>query len=110
MAHIIWYLTVGGCGLLFFGIGVHAQRKKTPMHFWSGGAEIKPEEITDVAAYNRENARMWKCYAMSYLASCAIWPFHEGVAIAILFAASTVGLIPLIMIYKKIEQKYRVKP
>lgn len=110
MAHLIWYLTVGGCALLFFSIGVHAQRKKTPMHFWSGGPEIKPEEITDVPAYNRANGRMWKGYSLSYLLSCAAWPFHEGVAIVILFVASTVGLIPLIMIYKRIEQKYRVKP
>ena len=55
---IIWCVCVLGCAVLFCGIGVYAERSEKPMHFWSG-SEVKPEEISDIPSYNRENARMW---------------------------------------------------
>ena len=99
------------CAVLFYGIGWWAQRKQTPMGFWSG-MELKPEWVRDIPAYNRECAVMWKVYSIPYFL-CGILGllgmFHTGftVAMVVLMVLATVpGLIPLIRHYKKIERKY----
>ena len=61
---IVMALCGFGCGALFFGIGVWAGKAKKPVHFWAG-SRIDPRTITNVAAYNRENARMWKKFSVS---------------------------------------------
>ena len=54
---IIGCIIYFGCAILFFGIGVYAQRCQKPMWFWSG-TEVDPATITDVALYNRENVEV----------------------------------------------------
>ena len=60
-ADIIWYIIMFACAALFVGIGVYARNRKEPMWFWSG-SEVDAAAITDVTAYNRENAKMWLWY------------------------------------------------
>ena len=48
-----------GCAILFYSIGVYAQKSEKPMWFWSG-TEVNTSQVTDIPKYNRENAIMWK--------------------------------------------------
>lgn len=104
---IIWYIIVLGCAGLFYGIGVYAQQKDTPMHFWSG-TKVAVDRITDVQAYNRENGIMWKCYSLWYWAAGFAMAWNAITAITLLMAGGTLGIILLILAYRRIEKKYIV--
>ena len=96
------------CAAVFYGIGVHAGKREKPMWFWSG-VEVPAAKITDVPRYNCENARMWKCFALIFVAAgaAAIW---SGLASAIILTlGSTVGMGLLAYSYQRIYRKYSVK-
>ena len=99
------------CGALFYGLGWWADRKKTPMGFWSS-KDLKPEWVRDIPAYNHACAVMWKVYSIPYFV-CGIFGllgmFHDGFTVAmviLMVLAAVPGMIPLIRHYKKIEIKY----
>ena len=102
-AIIIWI-----CGLMFIGIGIFSLKKKTPMHFWAG-TTVKPEEISDITAYNKANGIMWISYGGMYILSglfSLIYNISIGAFIVVLM--SIPGLIVLIIVYKKIYDKYKI--
>ncbi len=105
---IIWCITIFGCAILFFGLGVYAEKREKPMHFWAG-TTVDASKITDVKAYNKENAKMWKIYSLWYFASGIVYFFKEWVAIALLVASCTLGMVILVATYNKIEKKYKIK-
>ena len=97
-----------GCGAMFYGIGLWAERSKKPFGFWTF-KEVKPESISDIPAYNRENGRMWKRYALPFflagiLACISIW-----ISAVLLICSCTVGIWWLIRGYQKIFRKYSAK-
>ena len=108
---IIMALCGFGCGALFFGMGVWAARSGKPVHFWSG-SKVDPKAITNVAAYNRENARMWKQFSVSFwmcgiLAIASLWAQWCAAAYTILiFVGSIGGGIWLVLRYQRIFRKY----
>lgn len=108
---IVMALCGFGCGALFFGIGVWAGKAKKPVHFWAG-SRLDPRTITNVAAYNRENARMWKKFSVSFwmcgvLSIASLWAQWCAAAYTILiFAGSMVGGIWLVLRYQQILRKY----
>lgn len=112
---IIMFLVDGGCALLFYGIGVWAERMEKPMHFWSGST-INPEWVRDIPQYNLENAVMWKVYSIPYFLCCIFnflglhYEVFTYISIFLLIAACFPGLIFLVRHYMKIEKKYIVKP
>lgn len=105
---IIGWIVAFGCAILFYAIGVYAQKLEKPMWFWSG-LEVDATKITDVKRYNAENAAMWKWYSLWYVAAgvAEIW---SPIAYAITLVLScTVGLAILIRIYQRIFKKYSVQ-
>ncbi len=108
IGQIIWYVCVLGAAALFWGIGVYARKKKTPMAFWTG-TEVKESEITDIALYNKENSRMWKVYSLWYWVSGVLFMWSAVAALVVMVIGGTVGIGLLVWSYKKIEKKYRVK-
>lgn len=100
-----------GSAGLFFGIGVWANRRKTPMHFWAG-TQIDPGTVSDISAYNHANSIMWKVYSVPYWISGCLSLFQglsDWFAIAsaaVLVLACFPGLLILIRHYRKIENKY----
>ncbi|MBE6941630.1 MAG: hypothetical protein E7455_05060 [Ruminococcaceae bacterium] len=105
---IIGWVVAFGCAILFYGIGVYAQKLEKPMWFWSG-TEVDATKITDVAQYNAENATMWKWYSLWYVAAgvAQIW---SSIAYAIILVLScTVGLAILIRKYQRILKKYSIQ-
>lgn len=98
-------------GAVFFGIGVYAGRKKGPMNFWAG-EQIAPESVTDIPAYNRQNALMWKWYSLSYFLTglCAllsIWSRGWNyICLGVLVLGCCGGMIAVICRYRNIRRKY----
>ena len=111
---IIMCIVSFGCGALFHGIGIWAQKREDPMHFYSG-TTIDPKRITDIPAYNEENARMWKLYSLPYFATGVLeiaGLFEERFSIAAvisLVSAGTLGIVWLIWKYKKICDIYMIR-
>ena len=103
---IIWCVTVFGCAVLFVGLGIYAKGLKKPMWFWAG-TEVDPNSITDVKAYNAENAKMWMWYSLWYWVAGFAWFWSEGIALAAMILGSSVGIGMLIHTFQKIEKKYK---
>ena len=98
-------------GAIFFGIGVYAGRKKGPMNFWAG-EQVAPESVTDIPAYNRQNAVRWKWYSLSYFLTglCAllsIWSRGWNyICLGVLVLGCCGGMITVIFRYRNIRRKY----
>lgn len=102
------------CAGIFYGIGVWAAKRKDPMHFYSG-TSVDPRTISDVPAYNRENARMWKRFSIPFwlCTLCSILSFWDRslstVGIVFLVAGCTVGIGWLIKRYHRILKEYTIR-
>lgn len=112
-AMIILSFSGFGCGGVFWWIGHWSELRSDPMHFWSG-SKVDPEAISDIPAYNRENARMWKLYSIPYWISglAAIGTGWSDVfavisLISITFAC-TYGIWWLIRSYRNIWNRYSI--
>ena len=102
------------CAGVFYGIGVWAQKRKDPAHFYSG-TTVDPKTISDIPAYNHENARLWKQYSIPFwlCAGCAlgsIWfEVLMVVSIVLLTLGCTVGIGWLIYRYHRILKTYKTR-
>lgn len=104
-----------GSGVLFYGIGAWGAQQKKPMNFWAGQT-IDPKTVTDIPAYNRACAKLFKlfsipCWIFGILA--LLLPLGNRTAIVglmILGLWGTLGLWWLIRSYKRIEKQYIFKP
>lgn len=97
------------CSITFTILGIESWRKKTPVHFWSG-TKVTAEEVTDVKAYNRANARMWFVYSVPYWTAAFLSVKNGLLAGIILGVACTFGTITLAAWYALwIEKKYKWK-
>lgn len=105
---IICWIVSFGCAILFYSIGVYAQRREEPMWFWSG-SKVGADQITDVKSYNQENASMWKLYSLWYVAAGIAEIWNSIAMLIILVLSCTVGVVILIHSYKKIYEKYSVR-
>ena len=100
------------CAGTFYGIGVWAAGRKDPMHFYSG-TTVDPGTISDIPAYNRENAKMWKTFSLPFWLSgfCAILslfiPWLSTVSIVLMVAGCTFGIGWLVWKYNSIFKRYQ---
>lgn len=107
---IILSLILCLCGGLCIGLGIYALNKKSPMHFFANGPEVKVEEISDIKAYNKANAIMWISYGMVFIIAGITEILFEGhISIIITVLACFPGFIILIFVYLIIRKKYEVK-
>ena len=106
---VIMVVCCMGCGAVFFGIGVWANRRKTPMHFWAG-TELDPKTVSDIPAYNHENAVMWKLYSIPYWLAGVLSLYQAQwcaiAALILMILACFPGLLIMIRHYRKLEAKY----
>lgn len=103
---IIFLFIMIFCSALFTGIGVYAMYRKEPMWFWSG-SKVESEEISDVPAYNRANGVMWILYSLPMWLATFIGLKYPAVTVTIILLDSTVGIIALIVAYKRIYNRYK---
>ena len=90
----------------FTGIGIFAWTRKKPMWFWSGST-VKENETSDVPAYNRANGIMWICFSLIYWVAAVLGIFKVDAAGVVIGAGTLVGIVMLIVAYKKIYNRYR---
>jgi hypothetical protein len=96
------------CSLSFGGIAFWAFKRKSPMHFWSGST-VRPEEITDIPAYNRANGLMWTVYTIFVTVAGILSLFNILIGAILLVIICIPGIIILIIAYNRIYRKYRSK-
>ena len=102
------------CAGSFYGIGIWASKRKEPMHFYSG-TKVDPRTISDIPAYNRENATMWKQFSVPFFlaAGCSVSGLWEKrlaiLGIILLVAGSTAGIGWLLVRYNRILKKYQLR-
>lgn len=103
-------IMVGSCWLcaaIFSGIAFWSSKRKDPMHFWSG-SRVDPKTISDIPAYNRENAIMWSVYSAFLWVAGFVAFFNMMVAVAILVIVCVPGLAGLVIWYNHIHKKYKI--
>ena len=105
---IMMFVICFGCGVMIYGIGLWAEKSKTPFGFWTF-KEVRAESIANIPAYNRENARMWKLYAVPYFLSGIFAFISIWISVLILIFSCTVGIWWLIREYQRIFRKYSTK-
>ena len=104
---IIMSMCSFGCAGTFFGIGAFAVKRKDPVHFWTGSS-VDPKTISDIPAYNRANAKLWKRYSVPYWLSGMFALFGLPVVSGILlFLACTIGIWWLVSSYNRILKRYK---
>lgn len=108
IGEIIWYVTLFGCAIMFCGIGAYAGRLEKPMWFWAG-TEVDPSGITDVKAYNQENAKMWKAYSLWFWIAGILMAWSSVAALFVLAMGGTLGIVLLVVDFTRIEKKYKSK-
>jgi hypothetical protein len=90
-------------------IAIWAFKRKTPMHFWAGDEfKLKAEDFSDVSAYNRANGFMWLGYAISLIIIGVASLFTNTLFGIIVCAISSLGIIIMIFVHRRISKKYRV--
>ena len=96
------------CGGTFLGLGIWAKKSKKPVHFYSG-TTVDPQKVSDIPAYNSENAKMWMIYSIPFWISCVVSIFNVGAAAIIMSAACIPGFLWLIFRYRQICKKYFIR-
>ncbi len=100
-----------GLGIMIYFIAIWAERSKKPFGFWTF-REVKPEAISDIPSYNRENGKMWKLYSVPFFLAgfCGmggVWlTWLRTAALVLVILACTLGIGWLIWNYKRIFRKY----
>ena len=101
---IIWSMVA----IIFVYIGISCRKSDEPVGFFTGS---KPTEIENVSAYNRAVSRLWFVSTVIYEIMGVPLLFLEQnsvLFIPIVFGVM-IGLIVMMVVYLKIEGKYRRK-
>ena len=92
------------CGVLFMFFGIYALCAKKPVRFWNIQETI---QVNDVKKYNRAMAKLWFAAAVSFIII--------GIPLVIGYQAAWITMlgsmwwaIALMVVYTRIEKKYRV--
>ncbi len=92
----------------FGGVSIWSFCAKNPVNFWAGD-EVKPSEISDIKAYNRGNGLIWAFFTLPQLIAAVLFPINNLAANIFQVVGIVLGIPLAIIIYKKIEKKYRNK-
>ena len=108
MERYLFAIIVVPLAALFTGLGLYARRRKNPMWFWSGST-VRPEEITDIPAYNRANGWMWIAFSGVFWIAAVLSLFRMSAAGIVLVAGCILGIPVLILVYSRIYARYAAK-
>ena len=100
-----------GIGLWCFGSWIGSQKLR-PIGFWANGKPMEVLSISDVPGYNSAYGKLFRifsipaCCAGVLLFLSAILHILAYISLVILILWGTVGLLWLIVSYKKIENQF----
>ena len=121
--NIIWWLLNGlfgfyalivfacFCGLLIAGFGFYTFKSKKPISIYFNGAEkLKPDDITDIRLFNRDNGKLYMCCGLllTLIMALGLWidtPYY--IIAPFLFLAFILITLPFVSL--RIMDKYKVK-
>lgn len=88
---------------------IQYRKKDKPVNFWSG--ESSPNDVVDIAGYNKTHGKMWAGYGIAIFISGIVGMFFNSpiIASAILFLTVAGGIPVLFYIHYKVCAKYRKK-
>lgn len=99
----IWVLTSG----LFVGFGAAAWKAEKAVRFWNIAQQI---QVWDVKRYNHAVAKMWFVFAgLFLLTGLPLFGGQNSAWIVISILGGMVWAIGLMVVYVRIEKKYRKK-
>ena len=101
---IISFISYMLCAIPFWAIAKFGKDSKDPISFWSGDTSLKGK-VKDVAAYNREMAKVYTGYGWAYFAAAVGGAIHP-IAGVVIMTLALVGIIFVYRAYKKILSKY----
>lgn len=108
MEWVIGEFVTGILIIIFGALALRGFLSKSPVNFWSGD-EVKAEEISDIKAFNRANGFIWGFMTIPQIAAAVLLPINDFAANIIQFGGILLGIPAAIIVYIKIEKKYRDK-
>lgn len=93
------------CAFPFFAIPMIKLDSGDPINFWSGDESLK-EKLGDIEGYNREMARVFRCYALAFLAAALAFALYPIAGAVLLCINCSVSVWLFYRAYKKILSKY----
>ena len=105
---IISGVICGLVALILLGIGISQLRRKTPVGFYGGKEPPKPEEISDVKAWNQKHGAMWILYAFCILGAwISAQLIKNDLYAGILLAAGVFVPLPVMILFHRcLVKKY----
>lgn len=110
---IIWI----GCSLIFVGIGIVSGKSNKPVGINTSEKVPKPEEFTDVPAYNRAHRNLWFTFTgifdatgILFLFSTRFWGESKilpTVMTIFLFLLLFADIFMVELVHKRLLTKYR---
>ncbi len=104
IAFLIWSC----CGIFFFSIGLYSFIAKKPVGFWAN--DCAPIMVTDMKKYNAAVGKLWIGFSFYFMIlglPFLLCPQRKAVlllSILMLFF----GILGMMLIYLRIEDKYRI--
>lgn len=107
---ILFALICWICGGIFLIVSIVAYRSKRAVSFYAQ-MPVAENRITNIPAYNRENAVLWAAYSIPYFLIGFVGTTTDLSISGILLVIVCVGSIPaLILAYQRIYRKYSGEP
>lgn len=97
--------------LIMIGIGISQLKSKTPTGFYSGEKPPRPEELSDVNAWNRKHGRMWITYGiviiLSYLLAVLVG-LDTTPGLVLYCSGVIIPIVVMIGYHNKLIKTYRL--
>lgn len=101
---IISFISYMLCAIPFWAIAKFGKDGKDPISFWSGDTSLKGK-VKDVAAYNREMAKVYTIYGWAYFVAAVGGAIHP-IAGVVIMVLDLIAIIFVYRSYKRILSKY----
>lgn len=109
-AAIILGIVLLFCDILFIALGLNYMRSKVPLGFYTGEKPPKPEEISDITAWNRKHGISLFVYAGIMTVSFVLSLFTGLIAGVVIILIGTIGGgIGLILYHCHLSKVYRIR-
>lgn len=108
---IIISLVVVFCDIVFIAIGMNYLKSKAPLGFFTGEKPPKPEEISDIKAWNKKHGiAMFICAGLITIGCFAPVSIpDETVAMFVFIGAFAVALAGIVIYHNYLTKKYKIK-